>query len=99
MLFQAARELLVNVVKHSRADKAIVRITGKGRKIRIEVTDNGTGFDKSRAFRVDINNGGFGIFSIRERLKHFGGNLIIQSREGKGTRVIITSPLERLDPH
>lgn|GEM_PF-1052282 len=97
MLFQAVRELLVNIVKHSRADRAMVRITGKGRKIRIEVRDNGTGFDKRRAISPDIHNGGFGLFSIRERLKHFGGNLIIQSWEGKGTRIIITSPQERPD--
>ena len=92
LLFQATRELLMNVVKHAKADKALVKICGDNKKVRIEVTDNGKGFDKRQAFRTDVSSGGFGLFSIRERIGHFGGNLLIQSQEGKRTRVVMTAP-------
>jgi signal transduction histidine kinase len=92
LLFQATRELLMNVVKHARARKALVKVSGGNRKIRIEVMDDGRGFDKRQAFRTDVSSGGFGLFSIRERIRHFGGHLIIQSEEGNGTRVVLTAP-------
>lgn len=93
LLFQATRELLMNVIKHSKAESASVRLSGSGSRVRIEVIDNGTGFDKKQAFRTDISSGGFGLFSIRERLRHLGGKLIIQSIPGQGTRVIMTAPM------
>ncbi len=92
LLFQATRELLMNVVKHAKSDSAVVKLSDDGRRVRIEVTDNGTGFDKRQAFRTDISGGGFGLFSIRERLRHFGGELRIWSKPGKGSRVVVTVP-------
>jgi PAS domain S-box-containing protein len=92
LLFQATRELLMNVVKHAKAHTALVKVSGGKQKVRIEIIDDGRGFDKRQAFRTDVSSGGFGLFSIRERLRHFGGHLIIQSEEGKGTRVVMTAP-------
>jgi PAS domain S-box-containing protein len=92
LLFQATRELLMNVVKHSRAENAIVKLSGDGNRVRIEVIDNGSGFDKRQAFRTDQSSGGYGLFSIRERLRHFGGELKIWSKPGEGTRVVMTAP-------
>lgn len=92
LLFQATRELLMNVVKHSKAEKAFVKLSANKQKVRIEVIDDGKGFDKRQAFRTDVSCGGFGLFSIRERIRHFGGHLFIQSEEGKGTRVVMMVP-------
>jgi len=92
LLFQATRELLMNVVKHAKSECAAVRFSDNGHRVRIEVTDNGIGFDKKQAFRTDISGGGFGLFSIRERLRHFGGELKILSKPGEGTRVVMTAP-------
>ena len=91
LLFQATRELLMNVVKHAKAGSATVKVSGNKNKVRVEVIDNGVGFDKYITFRPDSNSG-FGLFSIRERLRHLGGKLNIQSEPGKGTRVILTAP-------
>lgn len=91
LLFQAARELLMNVVKHAKAEKAIVSIRGDKKNIRVTVKDDGSGFDGNVSFRTDSSSG-FGLFSIRERLKHLGGRLIIKSRPGGGTSVSITAP-------
>jgi len=93
LLFQATRELLMNVVKHARAKNVLVKASSVGGKVRIEVIDDGKGFDKRQAFCSDIQSGGFGLFSIRERLRHFGGHLSIRSKPGKGTYAIMTAPL------
>lgn len=91
LLFQAVRELLMNTVKHAKADRASVKVSGNKHRIRIEVIDNGIGFDKYKAFRPDSHSG-YGLFSIRERLRHMGGKFNIQSPPGKGTHVTITAP-------
>lgn len=92
LLFQATRELLMNVVKHARAGTINVKVSSFSEKVRIEVKDDGKGFDKRQAFRSDIRSGGFGLFSIRERLRHFGGHLFIRSKPGKGTAVVMIAP-------
>ncbi len=92
LLFQATRELLMNVAKHAKADSAVVKLSGNANHVKIEVIDKGAGFDTKQAFRTDISSGGFGLFSIRERLRHFGGELKIRSKPGEGTRVGMAAP-------
>lgn len=92
-LYQAVRELLTNVVKHSRANKIVVCIRKVGNHVQITVKDNGVGFDKSTMRKSDtIREGGFGLFSIRENLEHIKGNLEIKTKPGRGTVAIITAP-------
>lgn len=91
LLFQAARELLMNVVKHANARKALVSVKGDEKNIRITVRDDGHGFDGNVSFRTDSSSG-FGLFSIRERLRHMGGRLVIKSKPGQGTIVSVTAP-------
>jgi signal transduction histidine kinase len=92
LLFIMARELVVNVVKHAKAKDAKISVWREGEQIQIEVQDQGRGFEASNS--VPDNEGGFGLFSIRERLRYFGGRLAIQSHPGSGTRVRITAPLK-----
>lgn len=92
LLFQSTRELLMNVVKHAKSKTAVVKATANGSIVKIEIRDQGKGFDTKQAFRTDVSYGGFGLFSIRERLKHFGGQLHIWSKPGRGTKVTITVP-------
>jgi PAS domain S-box-containing protein len=93
LLFQNVRELLVNVGKHSRAQKANVSVSRAGNHIQVLVEDNGIGFDASRVnFHWDESSG-FGLFSIRERLSHLGGEIMIDSEAGRGTRVCLKAPL------
>ena len=90
LLFQATRELLMNITKHSKAKKAVVSVIYKKENIRLTVKDDGIGFHGKVAFRED--NSGFGLFSIRERLKYLGGKLIIEAQPGMGTRVTMVAP-------
>jgi signal transduction histidine kinase len=95
ILFQATRELLVNVAKHAGAKSARVCVEKNGRCIRINVEDDGVGFDMAEAERRVGKNGGFGLFSIRERLKYLGGRLECDSQQGCGTRISLVAPMKK----
>jgi len=93
LLFQAVRELLVNVAKHAHANKVKVSTRRVGDEIRVSVADDGVGFDTSRASSQGYTSGGFGLFSIHERLGHIGGYLKVESTLGRGTRVSLVAPI------
>jgi PAS domain S-box-containing protein len=91
LLFQTVRELFMNIVKHSQAHQVNVVISRVADDIKIVIEDDGIGFDASK-IDTDLT---FGFFSIRERLKYLGGALSIDTGPGRGTRVTVTSPLDR----
>jgi PAS domain S-box-containing protein len=92
ILFQVVRELLINVGKHSRASRSKVILAHEGPLLKIQVNDDGVGFDSSKIFAPREQNSGFGFFSMRERLNYLGGRLEIKSRPGQGAQVILTVP-------
>ena len=94
ILFQAVRELLVNIAKHSHASKAKIVTKRDGDSMRIEVKDDGIGFDICRVNSGINKNYGFGIFNIRERLKYIGGCFDIESKNDCGTCVTLIAPLK-----
>ncbi len=93
LLFQAVRELLVNVAKHSQARNSSVYIRRDGNNIQINVEDDGVGLDTSKSNSY-LRTESFGLFSIRERLNCIRGHLNIKSGPGKGTKVTIIVPLK-----
>lgn len=95
LLFQIVRELLFNVVKHAGTNQATValRASASG-QISISVEDSGRGFDVAKA-EAD-HAGGFGLFSVRARLRLFGGHVAIDSAPGQGTRVTLFVPVRML---
>jgi PAS domain S-box-containing protein len=88
-LFTSVRELLVNIVKHASARNVRISIRKKSDDIVIEVEDDGVGFLTTEA---DWGSGGFGLFSIKERLRHLGGRININSVPGRGTRITLSAP-------
>jgi len=95
LLFQAVRELLFNVVKHARVITArVVMARHDDDSLRIVVGDEGAGFDPAAMWaRAAQSVGGFGLFSIRERLALLGGRLEIASAAQKGATVTLIAPL------
>lgn len=91
MIFQVVKELVQNVVKHSRARSAGIAIEEEGKSVRMIVADDGAGFDAG-SVGLAGSEGGFGLFSIRERVKSYGGTIAIDSEPEKGTRVTVTLP-------
>lgn len=93
LLFTMVRELLQNVVKHSRAGNAWISIRQEDSILIVEVRDDGCGFDASALQNRLFQHEGFGLFSIRERIHHLGGELTIDSHPGRHTSVTLTLPL------
>jgi PAS domain S-box-containing protein len=91
ILYQVVRELLNNVVKHSQAKNADVVIGLEDGHFRVKVTDDGVGFDP-RVLGAAGVEGGFGLYSIQERLIAMEGSLKIESTPGAGTVVTATLP-------
>lgn len=94
LLYESVRELLFNAVKHARVHSARLQM-GKdgGDRLRVSVSDDGSGFDTARLEKRQGNNRGFGLSSIRERLELIGGALKIESAPGKGSSFTISVPI------
>ncbi len=86
LLYQSIRELLFNIVKHAEAKNIYVTIRKEDHAV-ILIEDDGIGFDLTQV-NMDKSTG-FGLFSIKERLDHLGGEFIISSEMGKGTQVML----------
>ena len=90
LLYTAARELLLNVVKHSGTLQADLYLGRQAGALVLEVRDAGSGFDP--AVLGDAANRGFGMFSIRERAELFGGTFSLETGKGRGVRALLTLP-------
>jgi signal transduction histidine kinase len=89
-LFVIGREALANVVKHSRAHTAWVRIEAGSGSVSMEVRDDGNGFDAAAD-----EPGHYGLESMRSRAAHLGAELTIRSRRGEGTTVQLEAQTDR----
>jgi signal transduction histidine kinase len=87
-LLRIGQEVLTNAVRHSQASNFDALLAFATREVRMEVRDDGRGFDPAKV------HGGFGIQGIRERVQGMGGKFTIQSAEGKGTVISVLLPLK-----
>lgn len=83
-LFQAVRELLLNVVKHSGTLEARVATSSRVGHLVIQVEDDGAGFDPSTVEKRLQRPSGFGLFNLQERLEALGGRLEIRNSSSGG---------------
>jgi PAS domain S-box-containing protein len=95
LMFQAVRELLFNVVKHAGVTRARVTLASADDEgtLCVVVRDEGVGFDPEAMW--DLSGpaaGGFGLFSIRERLGMLGGTLEIESAPQRGSTFTLCAP-------
>jgi signal transduction histidine kinase len=93
LLFQTVRELLTNVVKHAQSDEATVSLDQHMGTLRMEVRDNGAGFDPVAVKKNTENFSKFGLFSIGERMQALGGTFEVESMPGHGTIARLTLPV------
>lgn len=96
-LYRIAQECLQNVVKHARASRAGLTFTldrgEHGDLARLEIADDGIGFDTLEHPLGGDEMGGYGLLSMAERAEIVGGRLNIRSRPGAGTTVTASIPL------
>ena len=96
-LYRIAQECLQNVVKHAKATNARLTFTVCEDVARLEIVDDGVGFDTFEHPLGSDEMGGYGLLSMAERAEIVGGRLNIRSRPGAGTAVTATIPLPRAD--
>ncbi|MCC6962921.1 MAG: sensor histidine kinase [candidate division Zixibacteria bacterium] len=97
MLFRSIQELLTNTLKHAKATEVRVYLQHEESAVHVCIADNGVGFGSELQQQYPSASGGFGIFSIRERLAYLGGRLVIDSSPGKGARVHLWVPVGEWD--
>ncbi len=88
-VFRIFQEMLSNVGRHARASALDVRIRIEGAVLTIAVQDNGCGA-AAQAFEAPT---AYGVLGMRERARHFGGQLDISSQIGRGTMFCLRAPL------
>src|SRR5208282_530348 len=93
LAFKLIRELLRNVVKHSRVDAAIVKVSMTAEELFIDVSDQGVGFEWQLSL-FEKRGGGFGLWSIAERVREASGELNVDTAPGLGCSVSISLPLK-----
>jgi signal transduction histidine kinase len=86
-LFRIVQEQLNNIVKHAKATRVLIRLSGEQDHIVLTVADNGVGFDVSR------HRKGVGITNIISRAELFNGKVEIQSGPGEGCTLIVSLPM------
>lgn len=94
MIFKLVRELLRNVVKHADVDSARVTVRGDAERVSVEVVDSGRGFE----WQMDLFGervGGFGLWSIADRISAVGGSFNVDTAPGRGARFELAFPLKQ----
>ena len=94
-LFRTVHELLFNVTKHAKVDRARVEVTADANRLRIVVADSGQGINISAVNGGSKGTSGFGLFSIRERLTYMGGTMDLTTAPGQGTSITLELPIRQ----
>ena len=94
LLFRTVRELLFNAVKHAGVRRATVRLQQQDGAYRIEVIDEGPGFDTEAIMAAESGHDGRGLLHARQRVRLIGGRMEVESAPGRGTRALIVVPPE-----
>jgi signal transduction histidine kinase len=93
LAYRVVQEALSNSTKHAKARAVTVSVEGVGGQLRVEIADDGVGFDSAKA-REYLQMGRVGLASMRERVELANGTFMVHSTPGKGTTVLATLPLD-----
>ncbi len=89
-IYRVIQEAINNILQHAQASEVLIRIQWLEDQLRIEIEDNGRGFDMQRAF--DGVSGHYGLLGMRERISLLNGTLYVHSAAGEGTRLVVEVP-------
>ncbi len=87
-LFRIVQEACTNISKYAKARAATITVAAEPERVRVEIADDGCGFDPDLAVRHE-NHNGCGLLIMRQRAEIAGGRLLIQSAAGRGTRITV----------
>jgi signal transduction histidine kinase len=91
-LFRVAQEALTNVIKHSQADSASIKLRFGNEQVKVSIKDDGCGFDVNQ-----VNTRGrqaWGLLGMRERASLLGGEFELKSEQGEGARIDVAIPYQ-----
>jgi two-component system sensor histidine kinase DegS len=94
-LFRIVQEALSNVQKHAKAESVTVTLKITDHHARCTIEDNGIGFDVDAVSQDPTKWQSFGLKGFAERARLVGGAAKIESRKGRGTRVMVEIPIVR----
>ncbi len=97
-LLRSAQGALANVRRHSAATKVTITLGTDGDDARLDIVDNGRGFDPARVAGPPGMDGGYGLTALRQRLRDLGGTLAVESEPGGGTALSASVPWRRTEP-
>ena len=86
-IYRIAQEGLQNVYKHSRVDRAELKVCNADGHVHLHIRDDGVGFETSIVGR------GFGLVGMQERVTMLGGTFEVVAASGAGTEVHAKLPL------
>jgi signal transduction histidine kinase len=95
--FRVAQEALTNVARHAEATSVRVELRRDDGRLRLEVRDDGCGFDAEAALAAARAGASLGLAGMRERVALVGGELRIAARPGAGCAIVATIPLPAPD--
>lgn len=93
-LLRIAQGAVGNVVKHSGATRARVTVTFAPAEVRLDVVDNGAGFDADAQPEKPVGLGHIGLDAMRTRARELGGELVVESAPGGPTAVSVAVPID-----
>ena len=93
LAYRVVQEALTNAAKHARAGRVVVSVETTATSLRVEVEDDGRGFDSAMT-REFLRQGRVGLASMRERVELANGTFVIRSNPGRGTSIVATLPVD-----
>ncbi len=91
VLYRVFQEALTNISRHASAKTALVQLERKRNEVSLVIKDDGVGFDSGEL--SPTQGTGLGLFGMRERLTLVGGVVEVESKKGKGTKIVARVPL------
>ncbi len=93
LAYRVVQEALSNAGKHAGASRVEVHVETAANQLRVEITDDGAGFDTAQA-REFLHTGRVGLASMRERVELANGSFLVHASLGKGTTIVATLPTD-----
>jgi len=94
-LFRIAQGVIGNILEHSKAKNASIKLECNDSECVLQIEDDGVGFDVSKLTKVESSGRGAGLFTMRERASLVGGKGFVESQPGRGTKITAKIPLPR----
>ncbi len=91
-VFRIVQECLTNIHRHANSKAAIIRLSRTAAAVSLEIQDAGKGMSAEKLAEIQAQRSGVGITGMRERVRHFGGTMDVQSN-GKGAKILVTLPV------